>query len=201
MNLMDSDVFDPCLLDADQTDRTPDTSIRQMRTPIPSEHAMSFPEKREACHCIGRTFLRRFFIRFLNIFCRRSNFYTYCILPMSDGCGSIIFPDTMHILCTSYELIIQKHLGNRIQPFCTQQDLIRVKQIFRYIECPFINEIMIHPWKRFQFICPYKGIFDDACMKQIMIYRSGNTCGYSFHLTFRYGKTPAAFKASAQINS
>ena len=97
--------------------RTKDSRIRQMSTPVPSEHAVCFADMHKAIHRIFTSVCRLFFVSFFNILQRRMEIHTQNIFSCFHLSCYIKLPGSVHVICITDFFFIQIYITDRIQTF------------------------------------------------------------------------------------
>ena len=117
MFLADIDTVNSAFGHRQQIHRTENSCIRQMSTPVPSEHAVCFSDMYKSVHRIFTSVCRLFFVSFFNIFQRRMEIHTQDIFSCFYLSCYIKLPGSVHVICITDFFFIQIDITDRIQAF------------------------------------------------------------------------------------
>ena len=121
MLLSDINTVNPSMRNAAQKNRTENSGIRKMRSPVPAKHVMGLSKMHEPFICIVISDISIFFVGLCNKFQRRMEYYLQSIFPGQKNVLYRIFPYAVHAFRISKMHIIQINVRNGIQSLKSQK--------------------------------------------------------------------------------
>ena len=174
MLLQDQRVLQPDLVHAHQTDRPPDSRVRQTGAPIPAEHAVGLTDMLKAGDRVRAAPAGALFILAERIADGRIEPDLQHVFPGQQQGLHVPLPGDVHVVGVSHRLTVQADMGQRIQPLAAQQHLSALQHGFFRFKYALIHKIVFQQGKGLQLVFPVKGVGKGPVPHQVGIHRAGH---------------------------
>ena len=160
-----------CGILCNQRNRTPDSHIGQIRSPIPAKHTVGLTDISKACQCKDAFIERQFLVLFLDVGMNLAAGNAQNVLARKECIRYVEFIRNVHIIRMSDMFSVKLNIAKRIQPLKSKK--MRMCILFK-VKAFFKNIIVMCQCKRLEFVITVIRVFHQPRIEQKRIQRTGN---------------------------